>query len=42
MEADKEEVEKILRENGKSEKTSSKILNLNIEALIKSKALRVR
>ena len=40
MEADKEEVEKILRGNGKGEKTPSKILNMNMEALIKSKALR--
>jgi hypothetical protein len=42
MDADKEEVEKILWENGKGEKSPSKILNLNIEALIKSKALRAR
>jgi len=35
MDADKEEVEKIL-----NRRTSSKILNLNLEALIKSKALR--
>jgi hypothetical protein len=40
MDADKEEVEKILRKNGRGEKTSAKILNLNLEALIKSKALR--
>jgi hypothetical protein len=40
MDADKEEVEKILRKNGKGEKTSAKILNFNLEALIKSKALR--
>ena len=38
MDADKEEVEKILSSRG--EKTPSKILNLNIEALIKSKALK--
>src|SRR5512136_762827 len=36
MDADREDIEKIL-----SRKTSSKILNLNLEALIKSKALRV-
>jgi hypothetical protein len=36
MDADKEEVEKILKKNGKA---SSKVLNLNIEALIRSKAL---
>jgi glutamate synthase domain-containing protein 2 len=42
MDADKEEVEKILRGNGKGEKTPSKILNMNMEALIKSKALKAR
>jgi glutamate synthase domain-containing protein 2 len=42
MDADKEEVEKILRQHDKSEKTPSKIINLNIEALIKSKALMAR
>jgi hypothetical protein len=40
MDADKREVEKILRGNGKAEKTPSKILNMNMEALIRSKALR--
>jgi glutamate synthase domain-containing protein 2 len=40
MDMDKREVETILRGNGKGEKTPSKILNLNLEALIKSKALR--
>jgi glutamate synthase domain-containing protein 2 len=36
MDADKEEAERILRKNGK---TSTKIINMNIEALIRSKAL---
>jgi len=40
MDADKQAVEDILRESGRSRKTSSKILNLNLEALIHSKALR--
>jgi len=40
MDVDKQEVETILRGNGKGEKTPSKILNMNMEALIKSKALR--
>ena len=40
MDADKQAVEDILRESGRSPKTSSKILNLNLEALIHSKALR--
>jgi len=40
MDVDKQEVERILRGNGKGEKTPSKILNLNMEALIKSKAFR--
>jgi glutamate synthase domain-containing protein 2 len=40
MDSDKWEVEKILRGNGKREESSSKILNLNMEALIKSKAFR--
>ncbi len=40
MDADKEEVEKILRSNGRGERISSKILNLNMEALIQSKALK--
>jgi glutamate synthase domain-containing protein 2 len=40
MDLDKREAETILRGNGKGEKTPSKILNLNMEALIKSKALR--
>jgi glutamate synthase domain-containing protein 2 len=42
MDADREEVEKILRKDAKSDKTSPKILSLNMEALIKSKALRSR
>ncbi|MDP3017621.1 MAG: FMN-binding glutamate synthase family protein [Deltaproteobacteria bacterium] len=42
MDGDKEEVENILRKVDKSEKTSSNIINLNIEALIKSKALRAQ
>jgi glutamate synthase domain-containing protein 2 len=40
MDLDKREAETILRGNGKGEKTPSKILSLNMEALIKSKALR--
>ena len=40
MDMDKHEAETILRGNGRGERTSSKILNLNMEALIKSKALR--
>jgi len=40
MDVDKQEVETILRGNGKGERTPSKILNLNMEALIKSKAFR--
>jgi hypothetical protein len=40
MDVDKQEVETILRGNGKGEKTPSKILNMNMEALIKSKAFR--
>jgi glutamate synthase domain-containing protein 2 len=40
MDGDKEEVEKILRKEDKLEKVPSKIINLNIEALIKSKAFR--
>jgi len=39
MDSDKEEVDNILRKGDHVEKTSSKILNLNLEALIKSKAL---
>jgi glutamate synthase domain-containing protein 2 len=42
MDSDKQEVEKILRGNGRGEKTPSKILNMNMEALIKSKALKAR
>jgi glutamate synthase domain-containing protein 2 len=42
MDGDKEEVENILRKVDKSEKTSSNIINLNIEALIKSKVLRAQ
>jgi glutamate synthase domain-containing protein 2 len=42
MDADKEEVEKILRKDDQPEKIPSKILNLNMEALIKSKALKAR
>jgi len=42
MDADKEEVEKILRQHDKSEKIPSKVINLNIEDLIKSKALMSR
>src|SRR4030066_2563865 len=38
MDGDKEEVENILRKDDKSKKTSSNIINLNIEALIKYKA----
>jgi glutamate synthase domain-containing protein 2 len=40
MDVDKQEVETILRGDGKGEKTPSKILNMNMEALIRSKALR--
>jgi len=40
MDTDKEEVDRILMKRDKSDKTTSKILNLNIEALIRSKALR--
>jgi hypothetical protein len=40
MDVDKQEAETILRGNGKGEKTPSKILNMNMEALIRSKALR--
>ena len=40
MDGDKEEVEKILRKDERPEKISSKSLNLNVEALIKSKAFR--
>ncbi|MBM4338467.1 MAG: FMN-binding glutamate synthase family protein [Deltaproteobacteria bacterium] len=39
MDSDKEEVDNILRKGDHVEKTSSKILNLNLEALIKSKAV---
>jgi hypothetical protein len=42
MDADKEEVNRILSKNGRDERTSAKILNLNIEALIKSKAFMAR
>ena len=42
MDIDKEEVEKIFRKDDKREKMASKILNLNIEALIQSKALRAK
>jgi glutamate synthase domain-containing protein 2 len=42
MDADEEEVEKILGKSGKSQKAPSKILNINMEALIKSKALKAR
>ncbi len=38
MDADKEEVDKILRKGDRTEKIPSRILNLNLEALIKSKA----
>lgn len=38
MDGDKEEIDKIFRK-GTARKSSSKILNLNLEALIKSKAL---
>jgi len=38
MDSDKDEVEKILRKGDPVDKASSKILNLNLEALIKSKA----
>jgi hypothetical protein len=40
MDLDRREAETILSGNGKGEKTPSKILNLNMEALIKSKAFR--
>lgn len=40
MDADEEEIEKILGKSGKSQKTPSKIINM--EALIKSKALKAR
>ena len=40
MDVDKQEVERILRGNGKGEKIPSKILNMNMEAVIKSKAFR--
>ncbi len=40
MDADRQEVQKILRGNGKAEKISSKILSMNMEALIKSKAFK--
>jgi len=40
MDVDKREAEAILRGNGIGEKTPSKILNSNMEALIKSKAFR--
>ena len=39
MDIDKQEVEKIFREKDRGARTASKILNLNLEALIKSKAL---
>jgi glutamate synthase domain-containing protein 2 len=42
MDGDKEEVESILRKSDRGERASAKILNLNIEALIKSKALAAR
>jgi predicted RNA-binding protein YlqC (UPF0109 family) len=42
MDADEEEIEKILGKSGKSQKTPPKILNINLEALIKSKALKAR
>jgi hypothetical protein len=42
VDSDKEEVENIFRRDEKGGKTPSKILNLNIEALIKSKALKAR
>lgn len=38
MDADKEEVDRILRKGDRIEKIPSRVLNLNIEALIKSKA----
>jgi hypothetical protein len=40
MDVDKQEVETILWGDGKGKKTPSKILNLNMEALIRSKTLR--
>ena len=42
MDMDREEIEKIMMGNATSEKTPSKILNLNMEALIKSKAFKAR
>jgi hypothetical protein len=42
MDGDKEVIEQILRKPDRSERASAKILNLNIEALIKSKALAAR
>jgi hypothetical protein len=40
MEGDKEEVEKILRKTDKDERTPAKVVNLNMEAFIKSKAYK--
>jgi glutamate synthase domain-containing protein 2 len=42
MDMDREEIEKIMMGNATSEKTPSKILNLNMEALIKSKTFKAR
>jgi glutamate synthase domain-containing protein 2 len=42
MDSDKAEVELILGKSGRGTRAPSKILNLNIEALIKSKALMAR
>ncbi|MFB3886552.1 MAG: FMN-binding glutamate synthase family protein [Thermodesulfobacteriota bacterium] len=39
MDTDKEEVDKILTKRDKTDRTAAKILNLNLEALIRSKAL---
>jgi hypothetical protein len=41
MDGDREEVEKILGKPGRDERAPAKILNLNMEAFIKSKAYKV-
>jgi glutamate synthase domain-containing protein 2 len=42
MEGDKEEVEKILRKTDRDERAPAKVVNLNMEAFIKSKAYKAR
>jgi hypothetical protein len=42
MDMDKEEIEKIIMGGAQSEKKPSKVLNLNMEALIKSKAFKAK